>query len=259
MCGFYDIAAVHCSSTSLVNPTVPYGVKVRLVSGLALTSGRVEVYRDDQWWSVCGLSGWDRNASSVVCHQLGFNGVVVTGTYVTQMSYGKARSDTGILYSGVECTGLEQRLDQCKVSMETSECSHDNDVNLQCVEVVYQDESVDTTTAVLVTSGGPTMEEGYTINAGGVDWRSDGPVKPTGVNETSVLPVGVFVIILLVCVLMCVIILVVVWRVIKARNSRATGSAQAPGVSWSSDKQQSYQSVPGKTVGEGGSPAPVGV
>ncbi|XP_033626040.1 deleted in malignant brain tumors 1 protein-like [Asterias rubens] len=82
-CGFYDIAAVHCSSTSLVNPSVPYGVKLRLVNGESHTSGRVEVYQDAKWWSVCGLSGWDRNAAMVVCHQLGFIDAIFTGGWGT--------------------------------------------------------------------------------------------------------------------------------------------------------------------------------
>ena len=53
------------------------------MNGESHTSGRVEVYQDAKWWSVCGLSGWDRNAAMVVCHQLGFNGAIFTGGWGT--------------------------------------------------------------------------------------------------------------------------------------------------------------------------------
>ena len=48
---------------------------VRLADG-SDDAGRVEVFYDNVWGSVC-MNTWDNDASSVVCQQLGFTGASV--------------------------------------------------------------------------------------------------------------------------------------------------------------------------------------
>ena len=53
---------------------------VRLVGGVSMIAGRLEICVDNHWGSVCN-DGFDANAAAVVCRQLGFqeSGMCCTG------------------------------------------------------------------------------------------------------------------------------------------------------------------------------------
>ena len=44
---------------------------IRLAGGTSESEGRVEVYVDGLWFSVCG-DGWNTNHAAVVCRQLDY-------------------------------------------------------------------------------------------------------------------------------------------------------------------------------------------
>ncbi len=45
---------------------------VRLVNGSHSCSGRVEVFNDDQWGTVCD-NGWDHSDAAVICKEMSLN------------------------------------------------------------------------------------------------------------------------------------------------------------------------------------------
>ena len=65
----YILIAVCLSIPSDVVP----GKMVRLIGGMSANEGRVEVYHNDQWGTVC-RNGWGDVDARVVCDQLGYFG-----------------------------------------------------------------------------------------------------------------------------------------------------------------------------------------
>ena len=104
------------------------GISVRLVSGTSYNEGRVEVYYNYQWGTVCD-DGWDDTDAGVVCRQLGFgsSGVVINTNNFTQ-------SSGSIWLNNVACTGSESTLVSCGhlgVGI-TSSCYHYEDAGVRC-------------------------------------------------------------------------------------------------------------------------------
>ena len=99
---------------------------VRLVNGQHYYEGRVEVYHNGMWGTVCD-DGWDMEDATVVCRQLGF-------------PYGAAKSNaqfgqgTGQIWlDDVVCSGKESRLDACShAGWGDENCDHLEDVGIIC-------------------------------------------------------------------------------------------------------------------------------
>ena len=84
--------------------------KIRLVDGISQNEGRVEIFKDGTWNSICGMS-WDLNDAKVVCKELGYEDVeeaVIGGN--------KFKSGEGSIWrTHTRCTGNEGSLLECQV------------------------------------------------------------------------------------------------------------------------------------------------
>ncbi|XP_047402818.1 galectin-3-binding protein isoform X2 [Sciurus carolinensis] len=106
------------------------GVKdgdMRLVNGAAANEGRVEIFYEGQWGTVCD-NLWDLTDASVVCRALGFENA-------TEALGGAAFGPgTGpVMLDEVECTGSEPSLADCKsLGWLKSNCRHKKDAGVVC-------------------------------------------------------------------------------------------------------------------------------
>ncbi|XP_069466783.1 neurotrypsin-like isoform X2 [Ambystoma mexicanum] len=100
---------------------------VRLSGGSHLGEGRVEVYYNMDWGTVCDDS-WTEFSAQVVCRQLGFSG---PSSVASEGEFGSG--DGFILLDDVACTGLETSLLDCPHSRwGQHDCSHAEDVGIHC-------------------------------------------------------------------------------------------------------------------------------
>ena len=97
---------------ALVNFTLS-DFSVRLVDGSAPNEGRVEVYYQGQWGSICDLHGvddWNGDAANVVCRQLGYKSMY-------QVSNDVDRGSSRVILANLSCSSLDSSL---------AACQHDN-------------------------------------------------------------------------------------------------------------------------------------
>eukprot|EP00435_Cladocopium_sp_Y103_P033438 s2403_g8.t1 len=92
-----------------------------------ITSGRLEIYHNHQWGTVCD-DNFDDVDALVVCRQLGFS---------TGRSLGNSVPEGAgpIWMDEVNCLGNETRLDQCSfLNWGEHDCAHSEDVGVDCTQ-----------------------------------------------------------------------------------------------------------------------------
>ncbi|XP_029608708.1 neurotrypsin-like [Salmo trutta] len=130
-CSHSEDVGVRCERGGETNevPGLPHitGPLVRLVAGESRKEGRVEVFLNGQWGSVCD-DGWNDINAAVVCRQLGFVGV----SKARSMAYfGEGQ---GLIHlDNVRCTGAETSLGECPAEGEDAhDCRHSEDAGVIC-------------------------------------------------------------------------------------------------------------------------------
>ncbi|XP_061856805.1 neurotrypsin-like isoform X1 [Colius striatus] len=129
-CGYQEAGAGACTQGVAVVACVPpegVGAPLRLAGGKESFEGRVEVYHDGKWGTICD-DQWDDRDAEVVCRQLGLSG---NPKALSWAHYGQGSGP--ILLDEVECSGNELSLDQCKKSdWGQQNCDHIEDAGVSC-------------------------------------------------------------------------------------------------------------------------------
>jgi deleted-in-malignant-brain-tumors protein 1 len=109
----------NCPKTKISN--------VRLVGGNNDLEGRVEIFYNGNWGTVCD-DGWDLNAGKVVCKMLGYG--LATSAPVGA-SFGQGTGE--IMVDNIRCSGTESELSQCGYSgLGNHNCRHREDAGVVC-------------------------------------------------------------------------------------------------------------------------------
>ncbi|KAJ8040995.1 Neurotrypsin [Holothuria leucospilota] len=143
-CNHYEDAGVRCTRTETVAPTdvtAPLVIEdIRLVGGRSGEEGRLEVYVNGEWGTVCD-DFWDRLDADVVCRQLGY-----TGSAYSRTSESFGLGEGRIWLDDVRCTGSEESLQDCRMNdIGDENCGHSEDVGVECIPL---DDSTTTTSVV---------------------------------------------------------------------------------------------------------------
>ncbi|XP_029440767.1 deleted in malignant brain tumors 1 protein-like [Rhinatrema bivittatum] len=104
---------------------------IQLVNGSSRCAGRLEVFQNNQWGTVCRDS-WYMKESQVVCHQLGCGLPLLPITH-----FGEGADP--IWLDNVECSGNESHLAMCKANAwGVHNCHHNEDVALVCSDLTLR-------------------------------------------------------------------------------------------------------------------------
>ncbi len=114
-------------------------VPVRLVGGNTIREGRLQVYKDGMWGTVCNF-GWTLESAALACQQMGW--VLNTEDwYLNPSQIPAAGQSDPILLSNVRCGPLDTDIRYCKLSEGTDKflntCGHEDDVGLKCYDVSW--------------------------------------------------------------------------------------------------------------------------
>ncbi|XP_056011221.1 deleted in malignant brain tumors 1 protein-like [Ostrea edulis] len=130
-------------------------VPVRLVNGSSTASGRLEIYYNNTWGTVCDDS-FDNNAAAVVCNMLGLQ----RGHSIAVSNARFGQGSGPILLDDVLCKGRETSILQCRSKgWYTNNCDHTEDVGSSVTQVI--------TTRLRLVNGGSLYKGRVEINIGG--------------------------------------------------------------------------------------------
>ncbi|XP_071504468.1 scavenger receptor cysteine-rich domain-containing protein DMBT1-like [Diadema antillarum] len=103
---------------------------VRLVGGTTAAIGRIEIFHNSEWGTVCDDS-WGMNDAEVVCRQLGYSGGAIR--YADNAEFGQGDRYQPVWLDNVGCTGREEKLMYCSHrGWGNTNCLHSEDAGVVC-------------------------------------------------------------------------------------------------------------------------------
>nr|XP_021330840.1 scavenger receptor cysteine-rich type 1 protein M130-like [Danio rerio] len=165
-------------------------VPLRLRGGHNQCSGRLEVYHNAVWGSVCD-DLWDFSDAQVVCRQLG------CGAALRADGNSAFGAGEGVVWlNRVQCRGNELHLWDCPLSLNNhTDCSHKEHAGLTCADL-----SVSTTPATSASPSGPMSQ---TVSSTSVSCSQTRP-ETLAVPPVLVIVLGVVLVLLLVALLILI-------------------------------------------------------
>ncbi|XP_062616791.1 scavenger receptor cysteine-rich type 1 protein M160-like [Saccostrea cucullata] len=128
-----------CGGSGTTNPTVSTSspTYVRLIGGSNAYEGRVEVFHNGIFGSICD-DGWGGSEAQVICGMLGYSRSGSGGAQGTV--FGGAPLYAKIFMDEVNCTGTEASIDQCHFNgWGVHDCGHDEDAGVICNSASQED------------------------------------------------------------------------------------------------------------------------
>ncbi|XP_061177723.1 uncharacterized protein LOC133186505 [Saccostrea echinata] len=119
-CDHSEDVGVRCGST-IESP-------VRLVGGSTPYEGRLEIFHEGRWGTVCN-NGFDKTAAKIICNSIGYPSDNPTLMQATNFGVPPAT----VWLDGVRCMGNETSIDVCTHNrFGLTSCGHDKDVAIMC-------------------------------------------------------------------------------------------------------------------------------
>ncbi|XP_078599632.1 uncharacterized protein LOC144874877 [Branchiostoma floridae x Branchiostoma japonicum] len=116
------------SSSAGATSCTAQSAEVRLVGGSSSSEGRVEVYHDGQWGTVCD-DAFDINDANVICRQLGYGGALEARS---QAAFGAGSGQ--IWLDDLACGGSETSIEDCSHrGWGSHNCGHSEDAGVVCL------------------------------------------------------------------------------------------------------------------------------
>ncbi|XP_071111546.1 scavenger receptor cysteine-rich type 1 protein M130-like isoform X2 [Haliotis cracherodii] len=122
-CSHDEDVGISCPPVDFLN------VSVRLAGGGDSHSGRVEIFHQGTWGTVCD-DGWGIPEANVICKQLGFGNTL--NIPIPNAYYGHGSG--GILIDDINCIGNESNIGNCQHAMwGSNNCDHSEDASAMCL------------------------------------------------------------------------------------------------------------------------------
>ena len=111
--------------TTTLSLDAPPEIELRLAGGDSPSEGRVEMFYNEEWGTVCD-DDWNNFAAQVVCRQLGYLRVERS-----TLEFGPGNGT--IWLDNVGCTGNESSILECSHGgLGQHNCVHNEDIGVEC-------------------------------------------------------------------------------------------------------------------------------